>query len=90
MTPKYILQREENRVKDKVLRTVTQKKVYNDEVVAQEVAQSEGVSWVFLESIERTELWKERKDSSFEKSQQNLKPQQTKGNANGIFNFSTG
>lgn len=44
MTPKYILQREENRVKDKVLRTVTQKKVYNDEVVAQEVAQSEGVS----------------------------------------------
>lgn len=40
--------------------------------------------------MERTELLKERKDSSFEKSQQKLKPQQAKGNENGILIFSTG
>lgn len=60
--------------------------------IAQDVVQAEeadGITRLFLESTRRTELWNQRKDSSFEKSQQNLRSQQAKGNENGnsIFNI---
>lgn len=51
--------------------------------------EADGIIRLFLESTRRIELWNQRKDSSFEKSQQNLRSQQAKGNENGnsIFNI---
>lgn len=69
------------------------KKVKKGNEIAQDVVQAEeadGITRLFLESTRRTELWNQRKDSSFEKSQQNLRSQQAKGNENGNSIFSIG